>query len=254
MSSNQSDNARADIGIISALSIEMDQFLERCDRVKHYRGDSITFRGGRYDDIRVVICEAGTGFARARKATQAMIDAHSPDWVLSCGFSGALLTEMKVGQIVVADSIVDQHGQHIELDLHLTSDAESGLYVGRLLTSDHMVRTVAQKQELRQQHEAIAVDMESLAVAQVARETATGFMAVRVISDDMSADLPPEVLSIMGNTGAVRIGAALTSVVKRPESFKDMMQLRKNAQAASKTLATFLDGVIHQLHQSSESE
>ena len=111
-----------------------------------------------------------------------------------------------------------------------------------------MVRTVEQKQQLHEEFEAIAVDMESLAVAQVAAETKTGFMAVRVISDDMSADLPSEILSIIGDTGAVRVGAALTSLFKRPESLKDMLHLRTNAQAAAKSLATFLDGVVHQLH------
>lgn len=251
--SSQSDNARADIGIVSALPIEMGQFVDRCEKVKHYSGGGMVFRGGRYDGIRVVIAEAGMGFAKARKATQALIDAHAPPWVISCGFSGALLPQMKIGQIVVANSIVDQHGQHIDISLNLTTDEAAGLYVGRLLTADEMVRLVQEKQELHEQHEALAVDMESLAVAQVAQESKTGFMAVRVISDDMSADLPSEILSIMGDTGAVRIGAALTSIVKRPESFKDMMHLRQNAQAASKSLATFLDGVVHQLHESSAS-
>ena len=111
-----------------------------------------------------------------------------------------------------------------------------------------MIRTVAEKESLAQQHQAIAVDMESLAVAQVTRDHKTPFMAVRAISDDMSADLPPEILSIIGSTGAVRVGAALGSLVKRPGSFKDMMHLRENAHSASKSLATFLDGIVHQLN------
>jgi adenosylhomocysteine nucleosidase len=148
----------------------------------------------------------------------------------------------------MANEIVDQHGQQQTINLSLESDIENGLYVGRLLTADEMVRTVEHKQQLHENFEALAVDMESLAVAQVAAETKTGFMAVRVISDDMSADLPPEVLSIIGDTGAVRVGAALTSLFKRPESLKDMLHLRTNAQAAAKSLATFLDGVVHQLH------
>lgn len=248
MTKSESDSSRADIGIVSALPIELAQFMDRCERVKHYRGEDLTFRGGRYDGIRVVVAESGIGYARARKAAQAMVDAHKPKWILSSGFSGALLPTMKIGQVVMANEIVDQHGQHTSINLTLPSDEANGLFVGRLLTADEMVRTVGQKQQLHEKHEAIAVDMESLAVAQVAAETKTGFMAVRVISDDMSADLPPEVLSIFGDTGAVRVGAALTSIFKRPESVKDMLHLRTNAQAAAKSLATFLDGVVHQLH------
>ncbi|NQV27954.1 MAG: 5'-methylthioadenosine nucleosidase [Rhodopirellula sp.] len=248
MTSSEPDSTRADIGIVSALPIELGQFLDRCERVKHYKGGDFTFRGGRYDGIRVVVAEAGMGYARARKAAQAMIDAHQPQWILSCGFAGALLPTMKIGQIVVANEIDDQHGQQKSINLALASDEENGLYVGRILTVDEMVRTVEEKKQLHEKYEAIAVDMESLAVAQVAAETKTGFMAVRVISDDMSSDLPSEILSIVGDTGAVRVGAALTSLFKRPESLKDMLHLRTNAQAAAKSLATFLDGVVHQLH------
>ena len=248
MTNSETDNTRADIGIVSALPIELGQFMDRCERVKHYKGGDFTFRGGRYDGIRIVVAESGMGYARARKATQAMVDAHAPKWILSSGFAGALLPTMKLGEIIMANEIVDQHGQQISINLTLASDEANGLYVGRILTADEMVRTVEEKKQLHEKHEAIAVDMESLAVAQVAAETKTGFMAVRVISDDMSADLPPEVLSIIGYTGAVRVGAALTSLFKRPESLKDMLHLRTNAQAAARSLATFLDGVVHQLH------
>lgn len=241
------DYAHADIGIVSALPMELGEFLDGCAKVHRYKADSFVFRGGNYDGIRVAVVESGMGFVRARKATQALIDGHTPNWILSCGFSGALLPEMKVGSIVMANSICDQHGHEMKIDLQAQSDEAAGLYVGRMLTADEMVRTVARKQELAEQHEAIAVDMESLAVSQIARESKRRFMAVRSISDDMSIDLPPEILSIIGPTGTVRIGAALGSIVKRPEGFKEMMRLRKHAQTAARNLATFLDGVVHQL-------
>lgn len=241
------DHAHADIGIVSALPIELSEFISRCQRVNNYKGE-FTFRGGRYDGIRIAVVESGMGYARARRATTALIEAHTPKWVLSCGFSGALLSEMKIGHIAVADSIVDQHGHEQTQTTPFPSDPRNGLYVGRLLTADEMIRTVAEKESLAEQHAAIAVDMESLAVAQVAREHKTRFMAVRAISDDMSTDLPPEILSIIGSTGAIRVGAALGSLVKRPGSFKDMMHLRENAHQAARGLATFLDGIVHQLN------
>ena len=89
------DLAHADIGIVCALPIEIAAFLERCNRVKKYTGGEFVFRGGFYDDIRIAVVQSGMGFAKARRATQALIDAHSPVWMLSAGFSGALLQEMK---------------------------------------------------------------------------------------------------------------------------------------------------------------
>lgn len=244
------DLAHADIGIVCALPIELKPFLDRCEKVRTYKGGSFRFRGGRYDQVRIAVVESGLGFARARRATTALIDAHSPKWLLSCGFSGALLPEMKIGHIVIANSIIDTHGQQLKLDVNMPADPERGLHVGRFITTDQMVRLVADKEELHTRHAAIAADMESLAVAQIAREHSIRFLSVRVISDDLSVDLPPEILSVIGESGSVRLGAALGSIWKRPGSVKDMWQLRENAVHAAERLAVFLDGIVTQLFES----
>jgi len=241
------DLAHADIGFVAALPMEMAPFLERCDRVRKYVGGDFTFRGGRYDGVRIAVVECGMGFPLARRATQALIDAHTPDWVISAGFSGALRPEMKVGDIVAANSIVDAHGQELKVDMKMPADPERGLYVGRILTSDHLVRTVEEKRQLAAAHDALAVDLESLAVAQICRDTRTKFLAIRVISDDLSADLPPEILSVVGSTGTMRMGAALGALWKRPSSVSDLWKLRETAHTAAERLATFLDGVVIQL-------
>jgi adenosylhomocysteine nucleosidase len=242
------DAAHANIGIVCALAIELGGFLERCDRVKKYKGGDFVFRGGRYDDVRIAVVETGLGFARARRATQAMLDAHTPLWVLSAGFSGALIPEMKVGHIVMADSIVDTHGHELKVDMKMPADPEHGLHVGRLVNADEIVQTVVEKQRLAEETGAIAVDMESLAVAQICQERGIRFLAVRVISDDLSADLPDEVRTVIGSSGSARLGAALSAVWKRPGSVKEMWHLRETALKAAERLASFLDGVIKQLH------
>ena len=246
---NQPDLARADIGIVCSLRIELAAFLDRCEKVKKYTGGDFVFRGGRYDNIRIAVVETGMGYARARRATQALLDAHGPTWVISSGFSGALLPEMEVGNIGMADSIVDTHGHEMTFDLKVTEDREKGLYVGRILTADQMVRTVEERQRLAEQFNSLAVDMESLAVAQVCRELKKDFLAVRTISDDMSADLPPEVLTVVGATGSLRLGAALGALWKRPGSAKDVLSLRGSAMRAADRLATFLDGIVVQLYE-----
>ena len=114
---SDADTSHADIGMVCAIPLELGAFLARCERVRKYIGSNFVFRGGRYDNIRVVVVESGTGFARARRATQALIDAHSPKWILSCGFAGALVPSIKIGDIVVANSIVDTHGQSLLIDV-----------------------------------------------------------------------------------------------------------------------------------------
>jgi adenosylhomocysteine nucleosidase len=247
------DAARADIGLVCSLPLEISPFLGRCQRVKTYTGGQFKFIGGIYDGIRIAIVEAGTGMERARRATLALCDAHQPDWIVSTGFAGALRPELNVGNIVVANEIVESTGPSLTIDLKMNSDPAQGLHVGRTLTVDHMVRTIVEKQELATQTGAIAVDMESSAVAKACRDNKVRFMAVRAISDDMSKDLPVEVLSLVGETGAVRLGAVIGSLWKRPSSIKDMWRMREHAMTASERLADFLDGVLVQLHRASKT-
>jgi adenosylhomocysteine nucleosidase len=242
------DPSHADIGIVCALPIEMAAFLNRCERVRKYVGASFVFRGGKYDNIRVVVVESGAGVARARRATHALLDAHSPKWILSCGFAGALVPGIRIGDVVVPNSIVNAHGQALMIDVGFPADEKQGIHIGRLLTHETIVRLVPEKQQLAARHSAIAVDMESLAVAQVCRERGARFLAIRVISDDLSSDLPIEVLSLVGPTGTTRFGAAMAAIMSRPSSVMDMWKLRSSAHVAAKRLATFLDGVVVQLY------
>lgn len=242
--------SQADIGIVCALPIEIGDFLSRCSRVRKYTGGDFVFKGGVYGEIRIVVVICGMGFLRARRATEALIEAHSPGWIISTGFCGALQPEMRIGDIVVADSVADTHGNIINLPPGLKSNPEKGLYVGRVLTADDFVRSVQEKQDLAAAHSAQAVEMESMAVAQICRDSKLRCMVVRSVSDDMSSDLPPEVLSLVGATGSVRFGAAIGSLIKKPSSAKQMWQLRENAHQAAERLAAFLDGVVVQLHES----
>lgn len=243
------DSTRADIGIVYSLPLEVCEFLGRCQRIKTYSGGSFKFTGALYDGIRIAMVEAGTGPARAERATRSLLDAHRPAWVIATGFAGSLQPDLKIGHIVVANEIVGLGADPLRIDVGMSSDASRGLHVGRMLTVDRMVRTIAEKQSLASETGAISVDMESLAVARVCQSTRIRCMSVRVISDDMSADLPPEVLSLVGETGAVRIGAVVASLWKRPSSIKDMWRLRENAMMAAGRLANFLDGVLVQLHR-----
>ena len=244
------DFTHADVGFVHATAMEMAPFLDRCERVRKYVGGDFAFRGGLFGKVRIALAQSGMGPKPARRATQALVDGHSPRWVISAGFSGALRPQMKVGDIVVGNSIVDAEGTELAIDMNMAANPATGLYVGRLLMVDRIVRTVAEKKSLAERLGAIAVDMESLAVAQVCHESKTRFLAVRVISDDLSADLPPELLSVVGSSGTVRLGAVAGAIFKRFGSVKDLWRLREQGIGAADRLATFLEGVVSQLYES----
>ena len=239
---DHTDSVHAHIGIVSALPIEMAAFLRGCDRVRKNSGGEFTFRGGRIRDIRIA---SGMGFARARRATTSLIEAHTPEWILSCGFSGALRPGIEVGHIVVADSIVDTHGN--DASIAFSMPEREGVHVGRIVMADEFVTKSDDKQQLGETYDALAVDLESLAVAQVCRELKRRFLAIRAISDDMSTDLPPEILSVIGATGSLRLGAALGAIWQRQGAVGELWKLRENAHRAADRLAAFVYDIATKL-------
>lgn len=250
-STAESDSHDPSIAIICALHMEVAPLIEKGRQIKADSGNGLTFRGCVFDGVRVCIAEGGTGLKRAREATQAVIDAFHPKWIISVGFSGALVDGLNVGDLVVANSVVDQNGeQPYQISSQMPADPERGRHVGRLCTTDHIVHTVAEKRTLAASTNAIAVDMESWAVADVCSRHQTGFFAVRAISDDVHSDLPKEVLAILGPKGTIRAGALVGSLIKRPGSAKDLWAMRERAMTAAEHLGTFLTGVIQQLGES----
>jgi adenosylhomocysteine nucleosidase len=108
---------------------------------------------------------------------------------------------------------------------------------GRLLTVDRVIVRAADKAELRREHGADLLDMETLAVAQAARERAIRFLGVRVISDDASEELPPEVARLLSHSGSYRVGAAMRAIWDRPSALKDFWALHARALEAADRLA-----------------
>lgn len=244
------DLAHADVGIVHATSMELAPFWERCDRVRTYNSGDFVFRGGKLGKTKVAAVQTGMGAEAARVGTQLLLDTHTPKSVVCAGFSGGLLDAHRVGDIVVANSLINGDRDEVRLNLGMSNDPARGLYVGRLLQVDRFVRLVSEKRTLASEFQAIALDMESYAVAVVCRDAKKPFMAVRVVSDDMKADLPAEVTSIVGSTGTVRWGATLGALWNRPGSITDLWRLREQANTAADRLAVFLDGVVEQLAQS----
>ncbi len=150
------------------------------------------------------------------------------------------------------NAILGEDGRRLAIDLHVPAQQKSatpGLHVGPLLTIDRVAFKAAEKRHLSAAHSALAVDMETLAVAQVCQRERQRFLAVRIISDVVEEELPADVERLITRTTwARRIGAAAGTVIRRPSTVKDLWRFRKTALVVvAKKLAEFLTGVIDQL-------
>ncbi len=243
-----------DVGVVFALSIESGGLEDLVTDLTTIRGGGLTILRGRLGERHVTLVRSGAGREAAARATEALIDGHQPDWVISAGLAGGLVSALGRHDLLVADSLLDASGDRLDIDLRV--DPESlketpGVHVGTLLTVDRIARTPKEKRALAEKHPALAVDMETFATAQVCARRGVRLLAVRVIGDAVDEEMAPEVRGLLKQkSGAAQFGAALGAIWNRPSSVKDMYQMRENALLASDRLAKFLAGMVEQLGES----
>lgn len=238
----------ADVGIVGALGIEFSPFLAKLGRVRRYQANRVQVIEGELRGRLVVVALNGMGRPSAQRAAEALLAGHRPRWIVSAGFAGALDPTLRRNDVVLPREVVNAEGARFTIDLGLPDGSErSGLRTGRLLTSDAIAATAAAKAELRRQHGADLVDMETSAVAALCAERGVRFLSVRVVSDEAANDLPPEASAILGESGGLRLGATVGVLWKRPGSIKDLLTLRTHANEAAAALAHFLAGALDQL-------
>jgi adenosylhomocysteine nucleosidase len=222
--------------------------LKGSETSRHAHG---TEHAGKLDGREVVIVESGVGGKAAARAVREAIKFYEPQWVISAGFATALCEELRRGQVLMAEEVASPAGEKlatgITLEPHIVA-ATRGLHVGRLLTVDDVVRKPAERRELREQHHALACDMETFAVAAACREAGAKLISVRLITDAVDDELPPEIEHLLAQkTIAAKIGATAGALLNRFSAAKDLWRLREDALKGSDRLAKFLRGVTAQL-------
>jgi adenosylhomocysteine nucleosidase len=242
----------ADVGLVGALPIELQAFKARLRDVRTYQTPRSEIVEGLCGDRLVAMVAAGTGAISARRGAELLLAGHRPRWLISAGFGGALDPELNRNDVVFAQSVLslaEGPDASLEIDLALPErhEPQGRICLGRFLTVDHIIRTAAEKAELRERHHCDVVDMETYPVAALAADRGVRFLGLRVVSDDAIADLPPEILTIVGPTGSFRLGATLGALWKRPGSVKDLWKLREHAIEAADRLALILPSVIQSL-------
>jgi hopanoid-associated phosphorylase len=152
--------------------------------------------------------------------------------VVSFGLCGALDTALKVGDLVVGEAVTDADALY-DADLDWTGRlmaALPGATRGRFAKAERPVASVADKAALRRATGAAAVDLESFAVARLARWFGTPFAVVRAVSDAAATALPHAAQVGLGPDGRPAIGKVLASLRDRPWQIRALIRTALEAE------------------------
>ena len=166
--------------------------------------------------------------------------------LLSFGICGGLVPQVKIGDLVLADSVHHHRGHDWATDeswrdamldaLTDRRDRRVRVHIGRLTGAATIVHQPQAKRALAHKADAIAVDMESHAVAEVADHLKLPLLVVRTCSDVVDHSLPIDALDAISTDGNVRVMSATTRLAKKPWMIPPLVRLALNTRRALKTL------------------
>lgn len=219
------------IGIITALPIEARCFIKK----KLWVGQTLSLKNN------ILLHIGGMGSVCAQAAAHLLI-SRGVDALVSWGVAGGLAPNIRSGQLVLPNKIIDQKNNVFPVNSawrdQLQQQLEKHLPVmdGVLLQAEQMITTVADKQQLFQQSQAVAVDMESAAIAAVAEQAKLPFIAVRSVTDAADCSLPLWMQQSLALSGEVKIGALISKLYYHPPRLIALMQMSRDFSAATSTL------------------
>ncbi|WP_448582962.1 phosphorylase family protein [Thermaurantiacus sp.] len=169
--------------------------------------------------------------------------------LLSVGLAGALAEGLQPGDLLVPARVVEAGGRTHGADAGLAGELGFVLDARSLLGSDRLVASVADKAALFAATGAVAVDMESHAVARAAQAAGLPFLAIRVIADPADTAIPPCAHNSIGPDGRVKVAATLRALLRRPQDLPALLALgRASAVAHARLRALGLARALASLH------
>ena len=193
-----------------------------------------------------LVALSGMGGAAATQSARSLADAGAQALV-SWGMAGGLDPAFVPGTIFLASEVASPDGATVvptdqswreKLGAAIGPAQPRPVLHGRLLTTPKAVGSQAEKAVLFRQTGAAAVDMESLAIAAVARERRLPFIAVRVIVDSAADTLPEAVTAAADSEGHLQVWRLMGALARTPSELPALMRLGRRYRAANRSLAT----------------
>lgn len=195
------------IGLMAAMDKELELFAKFIDFYEVKTLHKCTFHLGKYADVEIAAAVSGVCKVNAALCAADLINLFAADMIINIGVSGGLSPKLEIGDFVVGDEIVYHDvwcgkpckvGQVMDLppvfhsDLKLSQSLPE-LKHGMICCGDVFVEDKQTFESIVAKFpQALAVDMESAAIAQTCYLYNTPLISVRQISDTPNVEHSPE--------------------------------------------------------------
>jgi nucleoside phosphorylase len=199
---------------------------------------------GAYDNVSVLVVITGMGMEMAAQRVKKVLAQEHADIFVLAGFAGALNSELKKGQVIVAD-------RYSSRDLFDFIRLIPGYDIAALHTAERVISTPEEKSSLAAQTGCQLVDMEMSAVASVVRSYGADILGIRVISDEANETVPSKVLAYGYNQAKGQTTPAKMALylMTHPWRIGELKKFLSPLEPARHSLTNFVAAVVHELGQ-----
>ena len=183
----------------------------------------------------------GMGSELAAIAARSLAEAGAAGLV-SFGLAGGLDPSLPAGSIVLPREVISRDGTRFPATAAWREPLSAAIArhrpvaAGALLTSPVSIAAVADKAAAFRETRAVAVDMESSGVAEVAAARGLPFIAVRVIVDT-AADALPRAVQAAGRAGHLNTPRLIVGLASTPLDLFALIGLARRYRAAIRSLS-----------------
>ncbi|MDX1540193.1 MAG: hypothetical protein R3349_02195 [Geminicoccaceae bacterium] len=199
-------------------------------------------------DPRFLVACSGADPASARDHARRLIE-QDIEGLISFGLAGGLDPSLRPGALLLPETVIGPPSGGRPCPVFEASPAERAVLHERLagaglqpvasslLGSERLVGSPARKAELFRTTGAVAVDMESHVVAEVAAAAGLPWLVLRAIADPADLALPSFIGATLGPEGGVRRGAVLRGLLRQPAALPSLIRLHRHSRRGLGSLA-----------------
>jgi len=246
------------IGIFAALQRELKPIAACLANLDEFQESGVRFSVGHLNRATVVLVQTGIGWTRALSAAQIAAARFPLRLYISTGFAGALQDSIRVGDLVIGEKIFSLlpggPGKAFVCDEAFTQSAGTaakafpgGVFCGSLVTVGQIVGRAEDKKSIAGKSGAIALDMETAAVAGVADQRRISFIAVRAVSDTLDENLGFDASLLLTDGGGFRWWSGIRYLACHPAALSHLNRLRRQSNLAARSLGLFFQEFLPSL-------
>jgi len=189
----------------------------------------------------LVCLVCGIGAERAYQAAQSLL-ALDIKALISWGTAGALIDELRSGDLFIPDKIYSASGDTYTPDSEWRQriiqclTGKITIHTGSLVETTDILMSAGQKSVFRTKTGANATDMETAAIMKSALDASVPSIAIRSIVDESDMNLPAGVLKHINAYGKPDLLHLLAEILHAPQQTVGLCQLLCAMKAAMRTL------------------